>query len=183
MNSYKVMIDKFEGPLDLLLHLIKEDNMENIEALKFEELVELAKSTDEKISALEEEIKTKQESLKSLEEERVSIFAKLLVMSKEKNLKDEKVNNLFVTYFCKEDVTWLDDVGLLKELTKNNAKEFIKTVTKTTTSIDKNALKKAFKTNDSLREQYKDFYGTKLTEYVTVTTEENHAKMLEHIKG
>ena len=157
--------------------------MENIEALKFEELVELAKSTDEKISALEEEIKTKQESLKSLEEERVSIFAKLLVMSKEKNLKDEKVNNLFVTYFCKEDVTWLDDVGLLKELTKNNAKEFIKTVTKTTTSIDKNALKKAFKTNDSLREQYKDFYGTKLTEYVTVTTEENHAKMLEHIKG
>ena len=28
MNSYKVMIDKFEGPLDLLLHLIKEDNID-----------------------------------------------------------------------------------------------------------------------------------------------------------
>lgn len=156
--------------------------MENIESFKFEELVELAKCADEKISVLEEDIKTKQEYLKTLEQQRADIFAKLLSMSKEKNLKDEKVNNLFVTYFCKEDVTWLDDVGLLEALKKNDAKEFIKIVTKTTTSIDKNALKKAFKTNESLREQYKDFYGTKLTEYVTVTTEENHTKMLEHIE-
>ena len=39
MDSYKytVMIDEFEGPLDLLLHLIKEDNID-IYDIKIEEI-------------------------------------------------------------------------------------------------------------------------------------------------
>ena len=123
-----------------------------------------------------------EEVLALAQEQRAKIFARLLVLAKEKNLKDEKVNDLFVTYFSKEDVTWLDDAGLLKKLQENGANEYIKVVTKTTTSIDKNALKKAFKTNEALKESYKDFYGTKLTEYVTVTTEENHTKMLAHVE-
>jgi len=159
-----------------------EENPKNIEEMTFEELVSIAKSTDDTISKLEESIKNMQETLKAVEEKRVEIFAKLLTMSKEMNIKDKKVNNLFVTYFSKEDITWLDDAGLLKKLQENGANEFIKVVTKTTTSVDKNALKKAFKTNEALKESYKDFYGTKLTEYVTVTTEENHSKMLEHIE-
>ena len=152
-----------------------------VENMSFEELVSIAKSTDDTISNLEESIKNMQDTLKAIEEKRVEIFAKLLSTVKEKNIKDEKINDLFVTYFSKEDITWLDDAGLLKKLQENGANEYIKVVTKTTTSVDKNALKKAFKTNEALKESYKDFYGTKLTEYVTVTTEENHAKMLEHI--
>ena len=148
----------------------------------FENLVYLAKSTDDKISELEESINKMQEELKKAQEERTDIFARLLAAVKENNVKDEQVDDLFVTYFSKEDITWLDDAGLLKKLQENGANEFIKVVTKTTTSIDKNALKKAFKTDEALKESYKDFYGTKLTEYVTVTTEENHRKMLEHIR-
>lgn len=155
----------------------------SVEDTSFEELVSIAKSADDTISKLEESIKNMQETLKTVEEKRVEIFAKLLEMSKKKKLKDEKVNDLFVTYFSKEDITWLDDAGLLKKLQENKANEFIKVTTKVTTSIDKNALKKAFKTDEALKESYKDFYGTKLTEYVTVTTEENHSKMLECIKS
>ena len=60
--------------------------------------------------------------------------------------------------------------------------EFIKTVTTTKESVDKKELKKAFNRDTALKESYKDFYGTKLTEYVTVTTEENHNKMFEHME-
>jgi hypothetical protein len=156
--------------------------MKNIEEMTFEELVDFAKHTDDSIAQAEEAVKAGQELLNLMQEQKAKIAAKLLVMVKERNIKDEKVNDLFVTYFSKEDITWLDDAGLLKKLQENGANEFIKVVTKTTTSIDKNALKKAFKTNEALKESYKNFYGTKLTEYVAVTTEENHSKMLEHIE-
>ena len=156
--------------------------MADIKTMTFEELVRFAKSTDDSIASMEDLIKNSQEALATMQEQRANIFARLLTLSKEKGLKDEKVNDLFVTYFSKEDITWLNDAGLLEALKKNGANQFIKTTTKTTTSVDKTALKKAFKTDESLKEEYKAFYGTKLTEYVTVTTEENHTKMLEHIE-
>ena len=158
-----------------------ENGLIDCEKMSFEELVRFAKSTDDSITAFEEQKKMLEETLSLAQEQRANIFARLLTLAKEKNIKDEKVNDLFVTYFSREDVTWLDDAGLLAKLQENGANEFIKTVTTTKTSVDKTALKKAFKTNESLKEAYKDYYGTKLTEYVTVTTEENHAKMLEHI--
>ena len=147
----------------------------------FEKVIK-AKSLDDEIEALENQKKELEEKLKSLNESRDSVYLDLLSDVKEQGIRDQQINDLFVTYFSEEDVTWLDDAGLLKKLQENKANEFIKVVTKTTTSIDKNALKKAFKTNESLKETYKDYFGTKLTEYVTVTTKENHTKMLEHIE-
>ena len=141
-----------------------------------------AKSLDDEIEALENQKKELEEKLKAINSERDEVYSDLLIEAKNARIKDEKLNDLFLTYFCKEDVTWLDDAGLLKKLQENGATEFIKVVTRTATSIDKNALKKAFKTNQSLKEEYKAFYGNKLTEYVTVTTEENHKKMLGHIE-
>ena len=141
-----------------------------------------AKTLDDEIESLENQKKELEEKIKSLNSERDEIYSDLLVEAKNAGIKDEKLNDLFLTYFSKEDVTWLDDAGLLKKLQENGANEFIKTVTKTTVSVDKNALKKAFKSNESLREEYKAFYGNKLIEYVTVTTEENHTKMLGHIE-
>jgi len=150
--------------------------------MSLNEKVVKAKTLDDSIESLELQKKELEEKIKTLTEERDSVYLELLTEAKEKHIKDEKVNDLFLTYFSREDVTWLDDAGLLKKLQENKATDFIKVTTKVTTSIDKNALKKAFKTNESLKETYKDYYGTKLTEYVTVTTEENHAKMLEHIE-
>lgn len=149
--------------------------------MTFEEKVQAAKSVDSFISMLEEQIAMSKKTLEETMPDRDAIYASLLKDVKDKGIKDEKVNDLFVTYFSKEDITWLDDEGLLKKLQENAAGEFIKT--KVVASVDKNALKKAFKTNKELRESYKDFYGTKLTEYVTVTTEENHSKMLDAIKS
>ncbi len=153
------------------------------EQMSLEELVRFAKSTDDSLAAFEEQKKNLEEVITLAQEQRAKIFARLLMLAKENKIKDEKVNDLFITYFSKEEVTWLDDAGLLKKLQENKANNFIKVTTKVTTSIDKNALKKAFKTDESLKETYKDYYGTKLTEYVTVTTEENHKKMLEHIES
>jgi hypothetical protein len=147
------------------------------------EKVVRAKTLDNEIESLEQQKKELDDKLKVLTSTREAVYLDLLKDVKEQGIKDQQVNDLFVTYFSKEDVTWLDDSGLLKKLQENGAKDYIKVVTKTTTSIDKNALKKAFKTDESLKETYKDYYGTKLIEYVTVTTEENHKKMLEHIEG
>lgn len=108
----------------------------------------------------------------------VEILSELKTLNK----KEEQVGDVFATLFSREDITWLDDAALLKRLQDNKANEFIKVTVKTTTSIDKNALKKAFKVDEALKEKYKEFYGTKLTEYVVVNAGEVHQKMLEHIE-
>ena len=134
---------------------------------------------------LEELTKAKEEleqKIKDAETQKANYLAELLVEMKDSQLKETEVDGIFATYFSKTDVAWLDDVALLKKLQENGANEYIKVVTKTTTSIDKNALKKAFKTNVALKEQYKDFYGDKLIEYVVVNDVETHARMLEHLE-
>lgn len=146
---------------------------------KIKKVYEL-KTKQEEIQAKQEELK---QQLNDLAQEQETLSNEILVEMKTNNVSEQDTDNLVAQYFSKNEFSYGDEKLLLAKLKELSLDKFIKTVTKTTTSIDKNALKKAFKTNDSLREQYKDFYGTKLTEYVTVTTEENHAKMLEHIKG
>ena len=150
--------------------------------MTLEQKVINANDLDLLIETLEKQKEELEELIKVEKEKRDLIFSELLAEAKAANIKDEKLGKYFLTYFSKEDITWLDDAGLLKKLQENNATDFIKVTTKVTTSVDKNALKKAFKANESLKEEYKDYYGSKLIEYVTVTTEENHTKMLEHIE-
>ena len=100
------------------------------ENMSLEELVRFAKSTDDSIKSFEQLKNNIEETLKLAQEQRAKIFARLLTIAKEKHIKDEKVNDLFVTYFSKEEITWLDDAGLLAALMKNGATEFIKTVTR-----------------------------------------------------
>ena len=142
----------------------------------------MAKSMDDEIERLTSQKKELDEKLKALTESRDAVYLDILKDVKEQGIKDQQVNDLFVTYFSKNEITWLDDAGLLKALQENGANKFIKVTTKTTTSVDKNELKKAFKADETLKEQYKAYYGDKLTEYVTITTAENHQKMVEHIK-
>lgn len=123
-----------------------------------------------------------EQKIKDLETQKATNLADILIEMKSTKLEETEIDGIFATYFSKTDVAWLDDAGLLKKLQENNATKYIKTVTKTTTSIDKNALKKAFKEDASLKEQYKAFYGDKLIEYVVVNDAETHARMLEHIE-
>ena len=63
--KYKVMIDSFEGPLDLLLHLIKESNID-IYDIKIEEI------TNQYL-----------DYIKTMEELNLSIASEYLVMASE----------------------------------------------------------------------------------------------------
>lgn len=135
------------------------------------------------INRLTKEKEELEVKLKEAEAQKQVYLDAILTEFKAKGIKESNVENeIFATLFSKEDIAWLDDEGLLKKLQENKANQFIKVVTKTTTSIDKNALKKAFKEDDALKEQYKDFYGKKLIEYVVVNNGEVHERMVEHIE-
>ena len=92
-------------------------------ALSFEEKVRAAESIDRYIALLEKQIEDAKKQLEECTPDRDAIYTSLLEEVKAKNIKDEKVNDLFVTYFSKEDVAWLDDAGLLKKLQENGANE------------------------------------------------------------
>lgn len=144
------------------------------------EQVKRANEINQELDALEQQRFDIIEKISKLSEERATIYASLLDYCKTNGVVEEECNGAFLNYFSKEDVAWLDDDGLLAKLKEDGLKDYIKVTTKE--SIDKTKLKKDFKTNDSLKESYQAFYGTKLTEYVTVTTPENHTRMLEHIE-
>lgn len=144
------------------------------------EQVKRANEINDELESLEQQKKELEDKIATLTSERETIYTSLLDYCKESKIVEKQFGSLWLNLFSKSDVAWLDDEGLLAKLKESNLKDYIKVVTKE--SIDKNALKKAFKTNETLKESLKDFYGTKLTEYVTVTTIENHTKMLEHIK-
>ena len=63
--QYKVMIDEFEGPLDLLLHLIKEDNIDIYE-------IKIEKITNQYL-----------DYIKQMKELNLSIASEYLVMASE----------------------------------------------------------------------------------------------------
>lgn len=143
------------------------------------EQVKRANEINEELESLEQQKKELDERVNALTSERESIYAELLQYCLDKTIQEQQVDDLFLNYFSRNDIAWLDDAGLLAKLKAENLKEYIKVTTKE--SVDKTALKKAFKTNPQLAETCKQFYGDKLTEYVTVTTTENHQRMLEHI--
>ena len=100
----------------------------------------------------------------------------------EYRLKCGDDNYLFANLFSKNEFSYGDEKALLSKLQEMKLDKYIKTTTTTKIAIDKNALKKDLKVDTKLKEDLKDFVGDRLVEYVTVTTPENHQKMLEHIE-
>ena len=131
----------------------------------------------------EDEIKRLEEDVEDLEDE-ISIAKDILFdkMKQDKNEMIETDNNLVAQFFAKNEFSYGDEKALLNKLKEMELNQYIKVTTKITTSIDKNALKKDLKDNKKLKESLKDFVGDRVTEYVVVTTKENHQKMLEHIE-
>ena len=134
----------------------------------------------------QEEIQAKQEELKQqlseLTQEQEKLSNEILVEMKTNNVSEQDTDNLVAQYFSKNEFSYGDEKLLLSKLKELSLDKFIKTVTKTTTSIDKNNLKKELKTDADLKETLKDYVGDRLVEYVVVTTKEKHERMLEHIE-
>ena len=128
-----------------------------------------SKQTDIKnqIATLDNEIETKEKDL--------------LVFMKESDSKEIDLTDIVATYFSKENVSYTSDKDVLDYLKQNNYNDLI--TIKTTESLNKNALKKALKTDENLSKALNDLTVTNITEWVVVTTKENHDKMLEHIES
>ena len=144
---------------------------------KIKKVYEL-KTKQEEIQAKQEELK---QQLNELAQEQEKLSSEILVEMKTNNVSEQDTDNLVAQYFSKNEFSYGDEKLLLSRLQELSLDKFIKTVTKTTTSIDKNNLKKELKVNADLKETLKDYVGDRLVEYVVVTTKENHEKMLEHI--
>lgn len=141
------------------------------------------------IYSMSKEIEEKTQQMAKLKEEiealTTSVDANkdsLLALMKEDNDVELHGDDLVAHYFKKSEFSYGDEKALLSKLQEMNLSQYIKVTTKTTTSIDKNVLKKDLKIKEDLKESLKDFVGDRVTEYVVVTTEENHQKMLEHIE-
>lgn len=141
------------------------------------------------IYSMSQEIEEKTQQLTKLKEEidalTTSVDEKknsLLALMKEDEEIELHDNDLVAHYFKKSEFSYGDEKALLTKLQEMNLSQYIKVTTKTTTSIDKNTLKKDLKTKEDLKESLKDFVGDRVTEYVVVTTEEKHQRMLEHIE-
>ena len=136
---------------------------------KIKKVYEL-KTKQEEIQAKQEELK---QQLNDLAQEQEKLSSEILVEMKTNNVSEQDTDNLVAQYFSKNEFSYGDEKLLLSKLKELSLDKFIKTVTKTTTSIDKNNLKKELKVDADLKETLKDYVG--------VTTKENHEKMLEHI--
>lgn len=83
--DYKVMIDEFEGPLDLLLHLIKEDNIDiydiKIEVITKQYLDYIQKMKDLNLSVASEYL--------VMASELIEMKSKMLLPKKKEELDDE----------------------------------------------------------------------------------------------
>ena len=130
------------------------------------ELEEKQNYYKEEISKVDTEIQLKEEDL----------------LKAMKDAKDTElvVNDIYATYFSKENVGYTSEKDVLNYLKENNYTTLISS--KTTESLNKNALKKNKKEDVNLSNALKDMTITSLTEWVVVTDKENHEKMLEHIE-
>lgn len=145
---------------------------------KIKKVYEL-KTKQEEIQAKQEELK---QQLNDLTQEQEKLSNEILIEMKTNNVVEQDTDNLVAQYFSKNEFSYGDEKVLLSKLKELSLDKFIKTVTKTTTSIDKNNLKKELKVNVDLKESLKDYVGDRLVEYVVVTTKEKHERMLEHIE-
>ena len=138
---------------------------------------DVQRQIDEQMKKIEE----MKECKKRLEEQQESIKKEIVDAMKSSNSIDIKARTMNESVeamlFSKKNVGYTDENKVLAMLLDNGMKEYVKTKY----SIDKNALKKAIKSNNALHEMLKDYIVDSTTDYVVVTTEENAMKMKEHI--
>lgn len=146
---------------------------ENIKAIN--ELQEEIESINDQIEELKQKVSFKQTTVEQLKKDLLSdMYASGTV-----EYFDEE-NKLYANVFSKSNIAYTSDNDVINKLKELGYDQFIKT--KTTESLDKTPLKKELKTNADLKKELDQYVIEATTTYVTVTSDENHRKMLEHIE-
>ena len=131
------------------------------------------KDLEEKESWYKEEI--------SKVDTQISEKEKLLLNElKASNKQEVDLGDIVATLFSKENVSYTSEKDVLKYLKDNKYNDLI--TTKTTDALNKNNLKKALKTDETLSKALESMTVKTITEWVVVTDKENHQKMMEHIE-
>ena len=94
-------------------------------------------------------------------------------------LEQDKEGDLIASVMHRPNVGYSDEAAVIAMLKESFSGNYTKT--KITESIDKNALKKALKTDIALASALAPYVLNSTTDYVVVTDEANYQKMLEHI--
>ena len=97
------------------------------------------------------------------------------------NITELEVDDLVGFTTSKKSIGYTSEADIINLLKSSYDGNYIKT--KVTESLDKNALKKAMKSNDTLNADISPFIINGVTQYVVVTTKENRARMLDHINS
>lgn len=133
--------------------------------------------------ALEAEVDALDTKIKEVEAEATEKKATLLAEVKadpdfKDNTFDKVCGDFNVTYFRKVNIGYKNEADVLNYLKSAGHTNLI-TVKE---SLNKNEIKKALKADAELKAALDGFTVENISEYCTVTTAENHGKMLEHIK-
>lgn len=139
------------------------------------EVFELKKKLKE-LEDKESKLKEEKAALSNEIDEKEKI---LLEKMKEANSKEIDLGEIVATMFSKENVSYTSDKDVLNYLKEHDYNDLI--TTKITEALNKNNLKKALKTDEALSKALEEMTIKTTTDYVVVTSKENHMKMLEHI--
>lgn len=143
---------------------------------KAREIFDLKNQKSEISKQIEDFKKQSTEIDKNITELEASLLA---LMKQCEDTREFEIDDIVSTRFERENIGYTSDADVLKYLKEKYNGQYI--TTKVTEALDKNALKKAIKTDMSLAEALHSMTVKSITEYVVVTDVENHKLMLEHI--
>lgn len=158
--------------------LIFEEDKQNVQSL-MQQIYDLKKSKEDK----EKIIKDNTDEVKKLDDNIDTLSKNLLLIF---NTANEKIykweeKDLVAQKFSRENIGYTSENDVLTYLKNNYNAQYIKT--KITESLDKNALKKAIKTDTQLSTALEAMTVKSTSEFIVVTDSKNYQLMLEHINA
>ena len=179
--DYSIKISEFEGPLDLLLHLIKQSNIDIYDI----EISEITKQYLDYINKMEELNINVASSYIVMAAELMEIKSKSLLPKKEEEVEEEEevvskenLINKLIEYKKYKEMT-----GSFKELESNRQNIYIKSPEKLKNYLDETIVKNDDTSIDDLVEAFKNFLDRKnLEKPITtkITNKEYSVKERKH---
>lgn len=118
---------------------------------------------------------------KNIDEEISNLGKLLLEHMHNGDVREFEIDGIVSSMFNRENIGYTSENDVLNYLKKEYNGQYIRT--KVTEALDKNALKKAIKTDEVLAKALESMTVKTVSEYVVVTDVENHKLMLEHINN
>ena len=152
--DYSIKIDEFEGPLDLLLHLIKESNINIIDI----EINEITKQYLDYINKMEELNINVAASYLVMAAELMEIKSKsLLPVTEEEELEEEEVSRESLINKLLEYEKYKNMIGTFKNMEENRQNIYIKAPERISKYVDRAITNTDETTVDDLVEAFKKF--------------------------